>query len=72
MSEPSVTHRIGIDLKDSALTLDAGFDSRANKEIIKAHHMKPVIYPNRRNTKTPIVLGCSAGLIAASIDSATK
>ncbi|WP_179137942.1 transposase [Candidatus Entotheonella palauensis] len=38
------------------LTLDAGFDSQANKDIIKAHHMKPVIYPNRRNTKTPIVI----------------
>ena len=47
------THRIGIDLKDSALTLDAGFDSQVNQEIIKAHHMKPVIYPNRRHTKTP-------------------
>jgi hypothetical protein len=50
------THRIGIDLKDSALTLDAGFDSQANKEIIKAHDMKPVIYPNRRNTKTPMAI----------------
>jgi hypothetical protein len=50
------THQIGIDLKGSALTLDAGFDSQVNKEIIKAHGMKPVIYPNRRNTKTPIVM----------------
>jgi transposase len=50
------THRIGIDLQDSALTLDAGFDSQANKAIIKAHHMKPVIYPNRRNTKTPMAI----------------
>ena len=50
------THQIGIDLKGSALTLDAGFDSQINKENIKAHGMKPVIYPNRRNTKTPLVL----------------
>lgn len=50
------THGIGIDLRGSALTLDAGFDSQDNKDIIKAHHMKPVIHPNRRNTKTPIVM----------------
>jgi transposase len=50
------TPQIGIDLTDSALTLDAGFDSQANKEIIKAHHMKPVISPNRRNTKTPMAI----------------
>lgn len=50
------THHIGLNLTGAALTLDAGFDSQANKEIIKAHDMKPVIYPNRRNTKTPIVL----------------
>jgi hypothetical protein len=50
------THRIGIDLKASPLTLDAGFDSQVNQEIITAHHMKPVIYPNRRNTNTPIVI----------------
>lgn len=50
------TDRIGINLKDSALTLDAGFDSQANKEIIKAHRIKPVIYPNRRNTKTPMAI----------------
>ena len=50
------THQIGIDLKDSALTLDAGFDSQTNKDIIKAHHMKPVIYPNRRNTKEPMAM----------------
>ena len=50
------THRLGIDLSGSALTLDAGFDSTANQEVIKAHHMKPVIYPNRRNTKTPVAI----------------
>lgn len=50
------TQQIGIDLKGSALTLDAGFDSQLNKEIIKAHDMQPVINPNRRNTQTPIVI----------------
>jgi Transposase DDE domain len=50
------TDRIGIDLRGSALTLDAGLDSQDNKAIIKAHQMKPVIYPNRRHTKTPIVI----------------
>ena len=34
------THQIGSDLKGAALTLDAGFDSQVNKEIIKAHDMK--------------------------------
>ena len=50
------TDRIGIALRGSALTLDAGLDAQDNKAIIKAHQMKPVIYPNRRNTKTPIVI----------------
>jgi transposase len=50
------TEQIGIDLQGSALTVDAGFDSQANKDIIKAHHRKPVIYPNRRNTKTPMAI----------------
>lgn len=50
------THRIGIDLSGAALTLDAAFDSQDNRDLIKAHHLKPVIYPNRRNTKTPIVI----------------
>jgi hypothetical protein len=50
------THQIGLALKGAAFTLDAGFDSQGNKEIIKAHGMKPVIYPNRRNTKAPIVM----------------
>ena len=51
-----LTHRLGIDLRGAALTLDAAFDSNDNKAIIKAHQMKPVIHPNRRHTKTPIVI----------------
>lgn len=50
------TRRIGIDLCGSSLTLEAGFDSKDKKDAIKAHKMKPVIYPNRRNTKTPIAI----------------
>ena len=45
---------MGMDLSGAALTLDSGFDSKANHEIIKAHGLTPVIYPNRRNAKTPI------------------
>lgn len=50
------TDQLGIDLQGAAITLDAGFDSQHNKEIIKAHHMKSVISPNRRHTKTPIAI----------------
>ena len=50
------THRIGIDLSASALTLDSGFDSKENHKIIKQHGLLPVIYPNRRNAKEPIVI----------------
>jgi transposase len=48
------TSRMGIDLAGSALTLDAGFDSQDNRDLIKKQKMKPVIYPNRRNTQKPI------------------
>ena len=50
------TEQIGIDLTGSALTLDAGFDSQHNKDLMKAHHMQPVIAPNRRNAQTPIAM----------------
>ena len=48
------TSRIGIDLAGSALTLDAGFDSQDNRDLIKQQKMKPVLYPHRRNTQKPI------------------
>ncbi|RKU05483.1 hypothetical protein C6501_19710 [Candidatus Poribacteria bacterium] len=48
------THRIGIDLRVSPLTLDSAFDSKENHQIIKQHGLLPVIYPNRRNTKEAI------------------
>ena len=50
------THRIGIDLSGCALTLDSGFDSKENHNIIKQHGLLPVIYPNRRNAKEAIVI----------------
>ena len=50
------SYRIGIDLNASALTLDSGFDSKANRDLIKAYGLIPVIYPNRRNAKEPIVI----------------
>lgn len=42
---------IGLDLADSYLTLDSGFDSDCNKRLIRSHDMIPVIKPNRRGTK---------------------
>ena len=48
------TRRIGIDLSGAALTLDAGFDSKDNRDTSKNQQRKPVISPNRRNTKQPI------------------
>ncbi len=50
------SHRIGLDLSGSALTLDSGFDSKANHKLIKEQGLLPVIYPNRRNAKEPIVI----------------
>jgi transposase len=48
--------QIGISLKGAAFTLDSGFDSKTNKNLIKSQKMKPVICPNRRNTKKPIAI----------------
>ena len=45
-----------MDLSASALTLDSAFDSKANHDIIKAHGLIRVIYRNRRNAKTSIVI----------------
>ena len=45
-----------MDLSASALTLDSGFDSKVNHQLIKAHGLLPVIYPNRRNAKISIVI----------------
>ena len=50
------SQRVGMDLSGSALTLDSAFDSKANHQLIREHGLKPVIYPNRRNAKEPIVI----------------
>ncbi len=42
---------ISLDLKDSYVTFDSGFDSEYNKWLIRSHDMIPVIKPNRRGTK---------------------
>lgn len=48
--------RAGLDLAGSVLTLDSGFDSRENHAYIRAAKLRPVIYPNRRNTRAPIAI----------------
>ena len=52
----SFTNQIGIDLCGSIFTLDSGFDSQINKKLIMEQKLVPMIYPNRRNTKDPIVI----------------
>ena len=52
----SFTSQIGIELHGAVLTLDSGFDSQTNKNLIKKQKMVSVIYPNRRNTKQPIAI----------------
>jgi len=48
--------QIGLELKKSSFTLDSGFDSKTNKDLIKEQKLVPVIKPNRRNTKEPIAI----------------
>jgi transposase len=45
--------QLELDLSDSYLTLDAGFDSQDNKDLIRDNNLQPVIRPNSRNTKDP-------------------
>ena len=47
---------IGLNLEGSAITLDSGFDSQTNKELIRKQKIRPVISPNCRNAKKPIVI----------------
>lgn len=44
---------IGMDLRESFVTLDSGFDSEANDYRIRFHDLIPVIKPNLRATKNP-------------------
>jgi hypothetical protein len=43
--------KLGISLKGVPLTLDSGFDSEKNTELVRHALMIPVIKPNFRNTK---------------------
>lgn len=43
------TDNLAIDILNSHLTLDSGFDSEANKIMIRYQNLNPVIYPNPRN-----------------------
>lgn len=42
---------IGLDTRESHLTLDSGFDSQANEDRILFHELVPIIKPNLRGTK---------------------
>lgn len=42
---------ISLDVRESLLTLDSAFDSRATEDRIRFHEMVPVIKPNLRRTK---------------------
>ena len=42
---------LALDLNNSYLTLDSGFDSDYNRWLVKSIKMIPVIKPNRRGTK---------------------
>jgi hypothetical protein len=50
------TPRIGLALRGSEMTLESGLDSQVKKENIRGHSIRSIIYPNRRNTKEPIVV----------------
>jgi hypothetical protein len=45
---------ICLNLQGTSFTLDTGFDSKRNKDLIKEQKLVLVINPNRRNTKDPI------------------
>lgn len=41
-----------LDIKDSFVTLDPGFDSEGTEEEIEMHDLRPAIKPNPRGTKS--------------------
>ncbi|MBI4727434.1 transposase [candidate division TA06 bacterium] len=49
----TTSKQLGLDLTDSYLTLDAGFDGQENKDLIRQNFLLPVIRPNIRNNKNP-------------------
>jgi hypothetical protein len=56
-----ITSQSGVNLTGSYLTLDPGFDSASNKQLIKAAGMIPVIKPNPRNDKNKRRVGAKKG-----------
>ena len=57
----NLTKAAGIDLTGSYLTLDPGFDSATNKQLIKQAGMIPVIKPNPRNDQNKRRVGARRG-----------
>lgn len=49
--------RLDISLTGIPLTLDSGFDSEQNAQLIRAAGMIPIIKPNFRNTKDKKIVG---------------
>lgn len=49
-----LTHYLNLDVKNSFLTLDSGFDSFYNRNLILEFEMIPVIKPNLRGIKNQI------------------
>lgn len=47
---------ISLGIERVAITFDSGFDCKDNKTIIRSVDLVPVIYPNKRNTKNPILI----------------
>lgn len=54
-----------IDLSNTAITLDSGFDSDYNRAMIGRCGLRPVIKPNRRKTSNPSKLEAIADMIEA-------
>jgi hypothetical protein len=52
----NTAEKFGISLKGIPLTLDSGFDSEKNNELILQAEMIPVIKPNFRNTKNKKII----------------
>ncbi len=51
-----MTELLELDIRDSFLTLDPGFDSEGAEEEIEMHDMVPIIKPNPRSTKNETLL----------------
>lgn len=45
-----------LSIKGSRITFDSGFDGKGSRQVIKEAGLIPVIHPNRRNTKIPILI----------------